>query len=392
MEKKIKSGGKTEKEDLGRYRPKTSAKQAVQLLLGSFTVLFVCFLVLELIFRAASPGSASQSVIAEGITRGKSRFHSQLEGGYENVNVRVPVAGQPATIDRDRDLILGLGDSVTDGHGHAYEDIYWVLLQRMLDLFFEDSPQFVPYAKSGENLDGVLEPMTRMLGEGLPVVEVLYQFNFNDVTPYSRQVIRDLADTGITRTSWFQRLGRFRYSHMTHSAFFVWLQGKVAPILHKTKGTCEERGLDALIQYSWAYGSRPVASEAEGLWDDFENQLLQLRDAVTQAGAEFTILIIPHLYQVDTMGLHLNYNRFNYDFSCATIRPRERLLDFATQNGIGVVDMTDALRDSFERRVRGGNFMPYFFPNDTNHPNETASAYIANGLARHFLEKARERG
>ena len=94
-------------------------------------------------------------------------------------------------------------------------------------------------------------------------------------------------------------------------------------------------------------------------------------------GIKFAILICPLLFDIDTSGYHPHYNYLNYDFRCATIFPRNRLLAMAKKYKVDIIDPTEYLKSSFERRVKGKNFIPYFFGSDENHFNEVSSDYIS---------------
>ena len=65
------------------------------------------------------------------------------------------------------------------------------------------------------------------------------------------------------------------------------------------------------------------------------------------------------------MLIHFNY--LNYDFDCATIDPKERFKEMEKSPGIKIYDPSIALKESFEMRIREGNFLPYFFTADDNH-------------------------
>lgn len=162
-----------------------------------------------------------------------------------------------------------------------------------------------------------------------------------------------------------------------------------AGLQRRTTGSCEERGLDALGPYTWTFGARPFRTEAEALWQDFEERLSRAAAYVRERGAELRILLVPILYQVDREGLHFRYNYLNYDFGCATIDPKRRLQEIAERVGIAIVDSEPVVRRGFQRRLAEGNFTPFYFPADDNHINATASRYVAEAL---FADIARKIG
>jgi len=53
----------------------------------------------------------------------------------------------------NKPLVLILGDSISHGYGKAYEDIYWVRLQRLMQLELGDNaPEFISLSYYGNQL------------------------------------------------------------------------------------------------------------------------------------------------------------------------------------------------------------------------------------------------
>ena len=52
--------------------------------------------------------------------------------------------------------------------------------------------------------------------------------------------------------------------------------------------------------------------------------------------------------------------------------------------GIKIYDPAPSLKQSFEMRMREGNFLPYFFTADDNHFTPAAAEYVAEVIANEW--------
>ena len=52
--------------------------------------------------------------------------------------------------------------------------------------------------------------------------------------------------------------------------------------------------------------------------------------------------------------------------------------------GIKIYDPAPSLKQSFEMRIREGNFLPYFFTADDNHFTPAAAEYVAEVIANEW--------
>jgi hypothetical protein len=153
----------------------------------------------------------------------------------------------------------------------------------------------------------------------------------------------------------------------------------------KRYGSCADRGIDAFGMYTWTYGSPSFQAESEQAWQDFGRSLEKLAQLARSIKAECLMLISPIMEDIDTAGVHPYYNWQRYAFECATINPRQRLQELARPLHIKVLDPKDYVRSHFERRVREGNFEPFYFTTDENHFTPVAAEYVAEFMA-HFLK------
>ena len=347
-------------------------------------VLVMCVGSLEIAARLWAP-EFTGDIHSPRLTRGRSYHRSEFAGQM----IRVPAPG--VTPEPRGAFFVVLGDSISNGYGMAYEDIYWVQLERLFRAASgEDVPRMVALSGNGSTLADALKALRALADvDSIDVREVLYQFNFNDITPVdAARLHEDPEATGVSRAG--RAFARWRYQWLNHSTFLRLVQHHVGRLRWKRRGSCEERGLEALGPYSWTFASRPVRTQAEALWRKFESDLRETASLAHALHARFRLWLSPLLYDVDVDGLHPYYNPRAFDFSCATVDPRRRLSDMADALGIEIIDPAPALRASFERRVREGNMEPYFFTADDNHFTPPAARIVAEVLFKAYGTGARE--
>ena len=368
----------------------------------------VLFGVLELIARLSYPEFKGQ-IHSATQTLGVNYFLAQP------VPIRTPAKDAPIRLDKP--LVIVLGDSISHGYGMAFEDIYWVRLQRMMQLALgAQAPEFISLSYYGNNLQDSVVQLEKFLGQQgkVTVKEIVYQFNFNDIVPeaYGRQALQAsyqpvasgmpsattaapthaIADTGAAAlpsgTNWSKTFAAWRSEYMNYSVFLRVAQHFAGKITRKTAGDCGARELNALGPYTWTYGSQKYATESEALWSNFGIALGQLKAQADAKGARLTIVVSPLLFDVDRVGAHPQYNYLNYDFTCATINPRARLAALARNLGVTLLDPTLFMQQSFDSRMQEGNFTPFFFTADENHITPVAASLMADYLYINGFKRA----
>lgn len=345
-------------------------------------VLLLIFSILEIISRLLYP-----SLVGEVFKNPKREFENGLTRGIVfwegkfNQNTRLSrVSHKEANINNSNPLFIILGDSISGGFGSAYEDIYWTRLQRKYDLDKrnKDKITFLSIGSYGNNL----EDSDRQLNEFInnnnnsKIKYIFYQFNFNDVMPFSKQDIKAAE----SKKSPFLKFSEIRYQYLNRSTFLRILQFYSTSLFRKTKGSCDERGLDAMGSYTWTFANKTFKKESMKFWENYENNLINISKIAKKNNAKFIIFTSPIIYDIDSKGVHPFYNRNNLDFSCATIDPKKKLKSIANNVGAQFIDPTQFVKDRFERRVREGNFTPFYFPGDNNHFAPIAGEYIADFL------------
>ena len=173
----------------------------------------------------------------------------------------------------------------------------------------------------------------------------------------------------------------FRETHLNKSVFLRTAQHYTGVLRRNTKGSCEERGFDALGGYTWAYGSKLYLDESQNSWQLFEDNLIYLQNYLKDMGIKFEIVISPILFQIDQKGFHRFYNPYNFDFSCATINPLEKIQKISFDEDIKIYEPTNYIRVQFENKISEGNYEPFFFPADENHFKPIMSRYLAEYVA-----------
>lgn len=342
-------------------------------------IVFICLG--ELIFREIYH-EFNNNVHHRRMTFGKKFSETKFHG----INTRVPYEGCTIDINENVPIMLIIGDSITGGYGSSYEDMYQHKLERLLNI--DSKIQIISLSGYGDGLYDSAERLDALLtkcGDKLKIKYIMYQFNFNDITPFNRSALKkgDHLE-GFEHTKLFRKFAKLRYEYLNKSTLLTVMLYYASVIKRRGSGTCEERGYDALAQYTWTFGCRPFKGRSEELWRQFEIDLTKVIKLSDRLSVKFVIFISPISYDIDVNGVHRYYNPFNLDFSCATIDPRERLISMARKLNIDVIDPKDYVKIHFENRVKEGNFEPFFFPADSNHFTPVAAGYISEYLYQYF--------
>ena len=229
----------------------------------------------------------------------------------------------------------------------------------------------------GNNLEDSLRILKLfLLNNKNNIKYILYQFNFNDIPPYSKKEI--VSNTPANK----RKIGSLRYKYLQRSVFFrklIFYRG----LLKSKKNSnlaCDGRGILSLDQYSWSYGSKGFEEESKKAWIEFGKHLNDLKKISDKESSKLFILVSPLLTDVDRNKTAKYFNHKNLDFNCATINPRKKLNNFANENNIDVFDPTIYIGDLIDKRNNEGNFKNFYFPGDLNHFKSDISQDIANYL------------
>lgn len=354
------------------------SKELLKIIIANLGVISTIFLAGEFITRAIFP-EFKGDYYSNNITRG-IKTHS---GDLDDLEIlRTP--NNEYSVDKNTGIFIIVGDSITYGFGTPYEEIYWVRMQKKYNLSEKQKLTFIPLAGYGARLD-ILPEEEKLIklsnsfkGKNKTI---LYQFNFNDIYPFSESIKRS-EKKYLNLSNPIEAIKIIRWTHMNKSVLFrvATHYGGLTKRLFNINKSCKEKGIDSLGAYTWAYGSKHFKKESEEEWLDFEIRLKNLKELSQKINAKLFIFISPILYDIDLKGLHPHYNTYGLDFSCATINPRDRLTKIAKKMNIDLIDPTIYVRDRFEFLVKEGNFKPFFFAADDNHFNPTASVHISDYL------------
>lgn len=216
---------------------------------------------------------------SEKLTMGKKRHYANFYG----FSVRSTKNQKEIKVDPKKELILVFGNSISDGYGHGYHDIWWKKLKELLEVRGLDY-QFIPISGFGnnfvDNIENILILLENNLMKNTKPKKLIYQFNFNDILPHRSSNLKQK----VSNQSLWSKFSKWRYEHLNKSVFLRVLQYYGGALMRKRSGDCEERKYDALGPYSWTYGSQSVSSDAELYWQSFENNISITNQFLEQEG------------------------------------------------------------------------------------------------------------
>jgi len=334
----------------------------------------------EITFRLTFP-EFNGDIHSDQLTHGKFRRYSKLFG-YQ---VRSFDNKDEVNISPNEKVVLVLGDSISDGFGHSYHDIWWSQLERLLKIK-DKNYKFISISGFGnnftDNIDNGVNLISKLERANVKPYKIIYQFNYNDIQPYRKidlKKINNISKFEIDFAKW-------RYGYLNKSVAARVIQHYAGILRKETSGSCDERSLDALGAYTWSFGSKNEVNNSEKSWLNFSKNVSGFHTFLSNRDIKFEIMISPILYQIDQLGLHPNYNHLNLDFSCATIDPHKKLIDISSTNFITIYDATNYLRTMFENKIKDNNFEPFYFNADDNHITPLASGYIAEFIAIKWID------
>lgn len=348
-------------------------------------MLLACALIglgaMELVARALFPQMAGH-IVSSTKTRNKN-FHLKP---FSGVKMRVPQSDYEFETENAQRVLLVMGDSISFGFGLAYQDIYWQRWQRVLDLRSDDPIQIISPAYMGNNFSNNTELIRQFLDlfADKEIVGIVYQFNFNDILPLRAEAIRDAVQLNPLQ----QTLMEFRVKYLNLSV----AQKVAAHYLNRVRHSlrpedCNDLGVNALGEYTYAYGAKGFEEVSTELWQSFDEKVTEIHNIVPRT--PFFILVSPLSPHIDPH-YQGNYSTFQPRFDCATIDPIDQLTRIAKANDIDLIDPTGYMAQIFQSSVAERNPAQMYFFNDLNHFNEMGASYFAEfsmqklteGLAR----------
>lgn len=346
--------------------------------IANIIVFLLIFGSIEIFFRLQFPEFKGHI-----FSESKSMGINYIDGEFYGYQVRSPQQNDSRI--KNDPLVLIFGDSISGGFGTAYEDIWWRKLERLLEIK-EIDREVISISGYGNNLGdstaNIKNAIKKLVQkEDVEIDRIIYQFNFNDIMPFSSS---DLEELTPSNSELFSRFAKWRYQYANYSVFLRTTQHYLGKFIRKTSGNCIDREWHALGPYTWTYGSKAFKKESEIYWSEFKKNISNIKQLSDSYNIKFEIFLSPILYDIDSLNAHPHFNYLNYDFDCATIDPKERFKEMEKSLGIKIYDPSIALKESFEMRIQEGNFLPYFFTADDNHFTPVAAGYVAEVIANEW--------
>jgi len=287
---------------------------------------------------------------------------------------------------KGQDLFVILGDSITNGFGMPYEDIYWVKMQKkvLLDKRIKDKIKFVAISDYGNDLNESIDTLVDVKDNfNAPVKHIMYQFNLNDLRPPNNNEDKNMK----LETNYFREIfNKLQHSSISKSVFINAVTHYMGSAKRNLKN-CGNFNKYSWDDYSFTFGSKGFEELSKQAWTEFENQLENLKLISDDMGAELAIFISPLIYDIDINGIHKYHSPKFINYDCATIDPRAEISQIANKLNIKVFDPKDYLKKGFDSYIEEGNFEPFFYTADPNHFNSKASEYIADYLYFNLFNK-----
>tara|TARA_B100001057_G_scaffold417173_1_gene435628 strand:- start:3165 stop:4259 length:1095 start_codon:yes stop_codon:yes gene_type:complete len=310
----------------------------------------------------------------------KSRFH-QFEY-FKDLQVRSNLE-EDLNFKKDNKTVWIFGDSVTNGFGLKYTDTYYSNLKKVIDI---NNLEYNVLAVSeyGNNLINVIDIIKKNQNIFKKQDFLVFQFNYNDILPaqYIKNNKMIVRSNPSALRNLVKKIDKFRFEYLHQSTFLRVLTHYASIFSRNTKGDCVERGIDALGQYTFSYGSENFLEQSNEAWDSFEKKLILLSEISKKNDLNFLVLISPISLQFKN---HEKLNFHNFDLECSAIDGREKILEILEENRIVYADPYKLFMKTIEKDSKENNFDPLFFEYDTNHPNEKGSILMALSLSKSII-------
>jgi hypothetical protein len=352
--------------------------------------LAVTFGLAELGARGAFPQFADQ-IHTRNLTAGKYRHMGTVLGFH----TRLPAEEAELVPQANDRVVLVIGDSVADGYGLSYFDIFWSIWQRRLEL---EGRREKVVALSGygnnfsDNAQRIIDAIGAFEERGIPIASVIYQFNFNDLLPITRADLQQwnreqpFWQRFKRRSGWFNRL---RHEVLNHSVFLRVASVKVAALVNQigSEGkSCAELGLKALGAYSYVFVAKTQEQPGIRAWQQFEESL---KAVLAELGPVPFAIVVSPISPLVHPGLNEHHLALPPRLDCGTVDPNKELDRLAATYQFSLCNPIAYMRNMFEKYRHEGNIKTMFHENDDNHPNETGQLLMAEYCYEHLFRRAR---
>ena len=151
----------------------------------------------------------------------------------------------------------------------------------------------------------------------------------------------------------------------------------------KTSGKCDERGFDALHQYTYAYGSKGYEKTSILAWNLFYKNLIKTKNIIEDLNSKFIVIIPPISLQLPH---HEKNNIYNFDLNCATIDPYNKIKGMLIDANIEYADPLPLFLKITNMDFNEQKSANLFLKFDTAHPNAYGNLLMAYSLLNKFTE------
>ena len=389
-------------------------------ILYSFILLFT-FIILEIVCRAFF-NELSKNQIHKTINKGE-KISKNIRIFTENIDglaIRKSNKFYDKTINYDQ--IYLIGDSVSGGYGLKYVETFFSIAEDMLNNSSLNQKKISAVGYYNYNIFDNYDIVTDNINKFSEDDYLMFQFNFNDLNfdNFAKYFAESQSQSNVLNkklASFINELSRenkelisnnfknqnnenfkpniiykflnvikiktnkLRANYLNYSGFLRVMQHYAGILSRNTSGSCQERGLDALGQYTYSFGSIGFEKESKILWKIFENFILEMNKIVKKNNINFVFLISPISLLVDH---HDHINHTNLSIDCATIDAHEQLTKFLRKNNIEYIDPLDKFNSFAQASFLEKNQLNLFHHFDTNHPNYNGSYLIALSILEFF--------
>jgi len=279
-------------------------------------------------------------------------------------------------LSEDKKKIIFVGDSVTMGYGVEFKDAYFQKFFSNLDI---ENTQVVSASNLGINFNPVYEMVSKKFVKKLTIDDTLiYQFNYNDIIPFDKidQNFINNSKSKYYKVKLFNYLQKIKFKYLNYSSFIKTLNHYASLQFKNLKGSCEQRKIESLGQYTYSYFSKGFEKESQLMWNAFEKNLIQLKKILDRKNINFYVLISPISLQLKN---HESVNKLRRDMNCSTNNAHEYLKKILIKNNIEYID---PIKNFIASENQDSKILFHEF--DTNHPNSLGHKLIADALLEKF--------
>ena len=355
---------------------KSSSLSFLKFFSFSLITISIIFLLIELIIRGFFSDFNYNAIYYEKgenhkVFKGKDTFLNKNEIS-ERFVIRVEKKNEKFNFNK-KEKIIFVGDSVTLGYGVDFKDNY---IEKFKSKFNKDT-QIIGFSNLNRDFNDIYFTINNEISKISKKNDtIVYQFNFNDIVEINNSNYLNNNSAEIIKDDFFKKFQKIKFKYLNHSSLIKMLNHHLSLITKNLKGSCEDRGINSLGQYSYSYFSKGYEDESQKSWSNFENKLIETKKFLDEKNINFFILITPISLQLNN---HQSFNKLNFDINCSSKDGYKYLKNFLISNNIEIIDPTRRFQNSQQK-----NFKQLFHEFDTNHPNEYGHELISEEILKKF--------